>query len=70
MMVDKKRDIFIKIQNVENILEVLTNIKKQEEYLTQLFEGYDSLNIEENKIFDNWSNNLEEVIQRLEHVTL
>ena len=69
-MVDKKRDIFIKLQNIEKILEVLTNIKKQEEYLTQLFEGYDSLNIEENKIFDNWSNNLEEVIQRLEHVTL
>ncbi len=28
-MVDKKRDIFIKLQNIEKILEILTNIKSE-----------------------------------------
>jgi len=69
-MIDKKREIFIKLNNIEKILEVLTNIKKKEEYLHQLFDNYDKLNIAENKTFENWSGNLDEIIQKLEHVTL
>lgn len=67
---DKKREIFIKLQKIENILEVLSEIKKKEEYLKTLFKSYDSLNTYENRIFENWSGNLDEILQRLEHVTL
>jgi hypothetical protein len=67
---EKKRDIFIKIEKTAEIVETLKLIKEQEIEIEKLFAAYDKLNLQENKIFEGWSNNLEEVIQKLDHVTL
>ena len=69
-MIDKKREIFIKVNKINEIVSILEDIKKKEDYLKTLFLNYDKLNIEENKLFENWKNYLEDIIQKLDHVTL
>lgn len=69
-MIDRKREIFIRLEEVSNIIEILTEIKKKEDLLKSLFKDYDNLNSQENKIFENWSYYLEDLMQKLDHVTL
>jgi hypothetical protein len=67
---EKRREIFIKIEKTEQIIATLQLVKEQEIEIEKLFAAYDKLNLQENKIFENWSTHLEEVIQKLDHVTL
>ena len=67
---DRKRDIFIKVERIREIAELVDKIKKDEDDLRRLFERYDKLNLEENKVFENWSGYIEDIEQKLEHVTL
>ena len=69
-MINKKREIYIKLQNVEKIVDLLTEIKREETQLKQMFDRHDKLNAEENKLFENWNNYLEEVVHKLDHVSL
>ena len=69
-MIDRKREIFIRLEEVSNIIEILTEIKKKEDLLKSLFKDYDNLNSQENKIFENWRYYLEDLMQKLDHVTL
>lgn len=69
-MVERKREIFIKLNNVAEIVDLLVEIKTQQEQLRKVFLEYDQLSLEESKIFENWSNNYEEISQRLDHITL
>lgn len=67
---EKKREIFIKIEKTDAIIKILKQIKEEEIEIEKLFAAYDKMNIQENKIFEGWGTNLEEVIQKLDHVTL
>jgi len=67
---DKRRDIFIKLDKIKKIVENLTNIEKKENELKELFYNYDSLNSQEGKIFENWSFYLEDINEKIDHVTL
>jgi hypothetical protein len=67
---EKTREIYTKIENRGEIIEILKQIKEKQEEIQKLFDTYDKLNIQENKIFENWNNNLDDVIDRLDHVTL
>lgn len=67
---NKKRDIYIRIENLGEIVETLKVLKQKEEELKKLFYEYDKLNLEENRIFENWNNYLEDVFQRMDHMTL
>lgn len=69
-MIDKKRDIFIKIEKVREIVDILNEIKVYEEELKSLFNKYDKLDQTENKIFENWSLSLEDTINKLDQITL
>lgn len=69
-MIDKKRDIFIKIEKVTEIVDILNEIKVYEEELKSLFNKYDKLDQSENKIFENWSLSLEDTINKLDQITL
>ncbi len=69
-MVVRKREIYIRLEKINGIVSSLNEIKSEEDLLRKLFEEYDKLNLEENKIFENWPNYLEDTIQKLEHVTL
>lgn len=69
-MIQKKRDIYIRVEKVREIVDLLEEIKNKEQNLRIMFEEYDKINSEENRTFENWNSYLEEVIQRLEHITL
>ena len=69
-MIDKKREIFIRINKINDIVSILGEIKEKEKYIQTLFSSYDKINIEENKLFENWNNYLEDIMQKLDHVTL
>ena len=69
-MLGKKREIFIKLDNTKEIVDLMKEIKKEEETLKKLFDKYDKLNAEENRLFENWNNHLEDVVQKLDHVSL
>lgn len=65
-----KRDIYIKLENTEEIRESLKKIKELESDLIQLFDRYEKLNTIENKTCENWSNYLDEIAQRIDHISL
>lgn len=67
---DRKREIYTKIENVEDIVEILKEIKIKEKETEELFSLYDKLKIEEDRLFENWSFYLEDIVQKLDHVTL
>lgn len=69
-MVDRKREIFIKLNNVKEIVDTLSSIKEKEDELKKLFAMYDKLSFHEEKTFENWTNYLDDISQKLDHVTL
>ncbi|MCA9459795.1 MAG: hypothetical protein KC589_02340 [Nanoarchaeota archaeon] len=69
-MIERKRDIYIRIDKIRKIVDVMTEIKVLEEELRELFAQCDSLNFNENKLFESWSNNFEDINHRLDHVIL
>jgi len=69
-MLDRKRDIFIKLEELSEIVDIMLEIKEKEEKLKGRFYEYDKLSLEENKIFENWNVALEDVVHKLDHVTL
>ena len=69
-MIDKKRDIYIKFVKVQEIVDLLEEIREQQVYMESLFRKYDQHNTEEQRMFENWATYLEEIVQRLDHVTL
>lgn len=70
MAIDRRKEIYIQVNNPKEIADVLKDIRKESAEVKKLFEEYDKLNLEENKIFDNWSNYIEDSLEKLEHVTL
>jgi hypothetical protein len=67
---EKSREIYIKIDKTDEVIELLKHIKDKEKEIQNLFNTYDRLNIQENKIFENWNSNLDDIITKLDHVTL
>ncbi|MCA9486099.1 MAG: hypothetical protein H6500_01270 [Candidatus Woesearchaeota archaeon] len=69
-MADKRREVFIRIQHLHQIIDTLKELKFHEEKVEKLFAEYDRLNSYEQKVFENWSNYLDDINERLDHVTL
>lgn len=69
-MIEKKREIFIKLENMKEIVDVMSEIREKEDKLKELFYAVDKINIDEGKLVENWGNYAEEVLQRLDHITM
>ena len=69
-MIDKKRDIYVRLEKVSQIIEKLEEIKEKEKVLKTLFNECDKLVIRENKLFESWHGHLETTSQKLEHISL
>lgn len=69
-MVERKREIYIKIEGIDEIASLFDEIKQLEEETRKLFKHYDRVSSKENEIIDNWNNYLEDILQKLDHVTL
>lgn len=67
---DRRREIYIRLEQLPEVVELMKSVKNREEYLKKLFYEYDKLNLAENKYFENWSNYLEDVHTKLDHLTL
>ena len=69
-MTSKKRDIFIKLENYDEVSTQVREIKEYKKELEKLFQRYDDLNKIENKTFENWETHLEDISQKIEYITL
>lgn len=69
-MLDRKREVYIRVDNVATIVDILKEIKSLEDELKELFAEYDKYNMEENKLFENWSSYMDDIISKLDHITL
>lgn len=69
-MLERKREIYIRLENVKEIVETIEEIKKLESELRKKFLKVESLNIQENRLFENWNSYYEDIVQKLDHVTL
>lgn len=69
-MIEKKRDIYIRLEMIRELVEVMKEIKFKEEELRKKFNEYDRLSIEENKLYENWNTQIEDTMHRLDHITL
>ena len=67
---DKKREVFIKLDKEKSIVESLNFISSKQKILRSLFKEYDTLSIKEAKIFDNWGSDMEELQNRLYQLVL
>jgi hypothetical protein len=56
----RKRDIYIKVDGLNEVVDLLKS----------LFDEYNKLNSDESKLFENWNNYLEDIFQRMDHLTL
>lgn len=69
-MADRKREIYARIDKINEIVCILSEIEKIRNEIKSNFDDFDKLNLDENKIFENWENYLEDTLMRLEHIVL
>ena len=69
-MADRKREIYARIDKINEIVCILSEIEKIRNEIKSNFDDFDKLNLEENKIFENWEKYLEDTLMRLEHIVL
>lgn len=67
---DRRREIYIKIDKLNELVKVLKSVKTKEDQIKQLFSQYDSLSLEENNTFENWNNYLEDTFTRMDNLRL
>ncbi len=69
-MLQKKREIYIKLDKIKELVEILEEINKLQEETKGLFKEADKTIIMENRIFENWGNYLEEISLNLDHISI
>ncbi|NQZ85274.1 MAG: hypothetical protein HRU03_06150 [Nanoarchaeales archaeon] len=67
---DRRREIYIKIDELSELVKIMKTIKSKENQVRHLFDQYDSLNIEEHNLFENWSNYFEDTFTRMDNLRL
>ena len=64
------KEVFIRFEKVKEVVEILSEIKKSQESLKEIFHHIDTLKAREEKMFDNWNNQLEDMDEKIEHIVL
>lgn len=67
---ERKREIYIKIEQIENIKTLMEEIRELEEDTKKLFRHYESVSHRENEMLENWNNYIEDILQKLDHVAV
>jgi len=63
-----KKDVFIKIERIKEIIQTLEDIDKTNKEIELLIRDIDNLSAMEQKILENWGNYLEDINLKLEQV--
>lgn len=64
------KEVFIRLQNIKEIVGLLDSIKESQDSLHQLFSEVESLKAQELKIFEHWSSQLEDLDDKMEYLVL
>ena len=64
------KEVFIRLQNIKEIVELLDSIKCSQDSMHQLFSEVESLKSQELKIFEHWSSQLEDLDEKMEYLVL
>jgi hypothetical protein len=67
---DRRREIYIKIDELSELVKIMKTIKSKENQMNKLFDKYDSLNLDEHRLFENWNNYLEDTFTRMDNLRL
>ena len=69
-MKSNSKEVFIKLQHITEIVEILEQIKSSHDRLKEMFSKVDSLRIEEEKVIEQWVNHLEDINEKMEYLAL
>lgn len=64
------KEVFIRLQNIKEIVDLLDSIKSSQDSMHQLFSEVESLKSQELKIFEHWSSQLEDLDDKMEYLVL
>lgn len=64
------REVFIKIQNIKEIINVLVEIEKTQNKINSIIPQIEELKEKEEVILEHWLTQLEEIEDGIEHLTL
>ncbi len=69
-MVSRIREIYIRINNVKEIITLLEEIKAKQNEIKELFREIDEIIGIESKIIDEWGSTLDEILLKVDHITI
>lgn len=69
-MTTNAKEVFIRFQNVQEIVLTLEQIKEVQDNLNTMFLNIENLKVQEEKILENWMLQLEELDEKVEYLAL
>ncbi|MCH8519452.1 MAG: hypothetical protein LAT82_01725 [Nanoarchaeota archaeon] len=65
-----QREVFIRVQNIKEIVGILEQIEESQNIVKALIPKIEEVKQKEELILNNWMNHLEEIDEKVEHLTL
>jgi Mor family transcriptional regulator len=64
-----QKEIYIKIDNLNEVKNLMSEIKSDQKEIKELFDRLDKINNDENKTFENWNNYLTEISTKIKKIS-
>ncbi|MFP4402092.1 MAG: hypothetical protein ACLFPL_02575 [Candidatus Nanoarchaeia archaeon] len=69
-MKNNAKEVFIRIQNIKEIIHTLKEIEKIQTNVNDLLPQIETLKVKEEEIMENWTSQLSEIEEDIYHITL
>lgn len=69
-MKTNSREVFIRVQNIKEIIDTLTQIEKHQTKINTIIPKIEELKEKEVSILEGWSTKLDEIEGEIQHLTL
>lgn len=69
-MKTNSREVFIRVQNIKEIVDILTQIEKHQNNINKLIPTIEELRDKETTILEDWNSKLDEIEDEIQHLTL
>lgn len=66
---NRKKDIYIKLEKIKHIVELVENIREKKEHLASLFQRVEQLSQEEQQVIEKWGSTLEDISIKIDHIS-
>jgi hypothetical protein len=67
---ERRKEIFIKMENLSEIMDLMKEIKVKEEEIHGHFDKLAQVKSEEDKVFKGWGDNAEELLSKLDNIVM